>query len=196
MKPLAPVIEARVGRILQKLAKWLAYCGGIVLSAAALTTVISIIGRAAIPLGLGPVPGDFELVKMATVVAVFAFLPWSQIHRGQVTVDIVVDAFSPRLRAFLGMLGDLAMTLAAGVIAWRLWLGMGERIPFGSDTMRQILHLGSKPYYTETTFILHMPVWWGYALAMIGAGFFAVVCLYTFWRALNWTLSGQEGATE
>ena len=142
--------------------------------------------------GLGPIPGVFELVELACAVAVFSFLPWNQINRGQVTVDVLADALPPRIRTLLGMLGDLAMALAASVIAWRLWLGLGERIPMGSDTLRALLMLGDKPFYTETTFILRMPVWYGYALSMVGAAFFAIVCIYTVWRAVNWTIRGQE----
>lgn len=189
---IAPRAEVHIGRILRKMARWLAYAGGFILTASALMTVISIIGRAFIWAGLGPVRGDFELVELACVVAVFAFLPWGQINRGQVTVDVLVDAFPPRLRTAFGMLGDAAMTLASSIIAWRLWLGFGERFPHGSDGLRDLLALGDKPFYVETTFILQLPVWYGYALSMIGASFFAVVCFYTLWRAINWTLRGRE----
>ncbi|PCJ76877.1 MAG: hypothetical protein COA53_01295 [Rhodobacteraceae bacterium] len=192
-KGIAPLAEARLGRILKTTAKWLAYFGGVLLTAAAIMTIISIAGRAMIWAGFGPIPGDFELVELSVAVAVFSFLPWSQINRGQVTVDVLVDTFPPRVRAGLGMAGDTAMAIAASVIAWRMWLGMGERIPMGSDTLRTLLMLGDKPYYTETTFILRMPVWYGYALSMIGAAFFALVCIYTVWRAANWTIRGQEG---
>lgn len=189
---IAPKAEAHTGQILKHMARWLAYAGGFVLTASAIMTVTSIIGRTFVWAGLSPVPGDFELVEIASVVAIFAFLPWGQINRGQVSVDILVDYFPSRLRAALGMVGDGALTLAATIIAWRLWLGFGERFPFGSDTIRDLLALGEKPFYVETTFILRMPVWVGYALSMIGASFFAVVCFYTLWRAINWTLRGQE----
>jgi len=189
---IAPVAEARVGRILKRATRWLAYFGGIVLTASAIMTVISIAGRAMIKFGLGPIPGDFELVELSCAVAVFSFLPWGQFNRGQVTVDILADAFPKRLRVFLGMVGDLALAVAASIIAWRLWLGLGERLPYGSDTLRSLLMLGDKPFYTETTFILRMPIWYGYALSMVGAAFFAVVCIYTVWRSLNWTIRGQE----
>ena len=44
----------------------------------ALMSVASIVGRAlsGLGLGLGPVPGDFELVEAGTALAVFCFLPW------------------------------------------------------------------------------------------------------------------------
>ena len=164
------------------------------LTAAAIMTVVSIIGRKLIWAGLGPVPGDIELVELACVTAVFAFLPWGQINRGQVTVDVLVDRFSPRLRAFFGLLGDSAIAIAALIIVWRLWKGFGEKFPHGSDAMRALLAMGDRPFYTETTFILALPLWIGYAFAMIGATMFAIVSLYSVWRAINWTRRGQEAA--
>lgn len=49
-----------------RLSRWAAIVGGIVLVALTLMIVASITGRALIGLGLGPVPGDFELVEMGT----------------------------------------------------------------------------------------------------------------------------------
>ena len=95
-KGIAPLAEVKLGCILKFVAKWLAYFGGFLLTAAAIMTVVSIAGRAMIWVGLGPVPGDFELVELTCAVAVFSFLPWSQINRGQVTVDVLVDTF-PRV---------------------------------------------------------------------------------------------------
>ncbi len=195
-KGLAPRLESATGRALTALSRGLAVAGGVALAAAALMTVVSITGRALIPLGLGPVPGDFELLSLASAFAVFSFLPYSQITRGQVSVDVLANLLPARARIALGMLGDLAMALAAGVIVWRLWLGLGERLPYGSDHLRAWLGLGARPYYVETGYILGMPVWWGYALAIPGAALFAVVCAYTVWRALNWVLQGQETAVE
>lgn len=191
---IAPRTEARVGRVLHIISKWLAYFGGVVLTGIALMTVVSIAGRALIWAGRGPIQGDFELVELGVVIAIFSFLPWSQMNRQQVTVDILVDTFPPRIRTFLGMLGDMAMALASGVIAWRLWLGMGERMPLGSDAVRAAFMLGDRPYYLETSMILRLPVWYGYALAMVGAALFAIVCIYTVWRSLNWTIRGKEEA--
>lgn len=191
-KGLAPEIETKVGSILGTLSKWCAIVGGILLTAAAVMTVLSIIGRKLIWIGLGPVPGDIELVELACVIAIFAFLPWGQMNRGQVTVDVLADRFPARIHVFLGLLGDSALAIASVVIASRLWAGFGEKFPFGSDATRALFGLGDRPFYTETTFILALPLWIGYAFAMIGAAIFAIVCIYTVWRALNWTLRGKE----
>lgn len=190
---LAGKAEARVGRWVEALARWFAYAGGVVLTAAALITTLSIIGRAMLPLGLGPIRGDYELVGNGCALAVFAFLPWCQLRRGHVTVDIFVSPLPLRWQAALGFLGDAMITLCAGVILWRLYLGFGEKFPYGSDALRAALSFGSKPYYPESTYELAIPFWIPYAIALLGAAVFFVVSLYTMWRSLNWTLDGQEG---
>jgi hypothetical protein len=48
--------------LIYRLANWTAIVGGLVLVALTLMVVASVAGRALIGLGLGPVPGDFELV--------------------------------------------------------------------------------------------------------------------------------------
>lgn len=190
---IAPTWEARTGRALEALARLLAYAGGLVLIAIALITVASITGRALIGLGLGPITGDFELVEAGCAVAIFAFLPWCQLKRGHVTVDIFVDRLPSRPHALTGLIGDALIALAAGVIFWRLWLGFGEKFPYGSDALRENLGMGYKPFFPETTYELELPVWIPYALAVTGAAVFLLVALYTVWRSLNWVLAGQEG---
>ncbi len=189
---LAKQAQLRVGKVLEKLSRWLAYAGGSVLVAIALVTVVSIIGRALIPFGLKPIKGDFELVEMGCAMAIFAFLPWAQFRRGHVTVDIFIQNLPKRVQAFLGFVGDAALALAAYVILWRLWLGFGEKFPYGSDALRSALGFGSKPFFVETSYELELPVWIPYAVSLVGAALFFVVALYSVWRALNWVIEGQE----
>lgn len=189
---LAKRAQLRVGKVLEKLSRWLAYAGGSVLVAIALVTVVSIIGRALIPFGLKPIKGDFELVEMGCAMAIFAFLPWAQFRRGHVTVDIFIQNLPKRVQAFLGFVGDAALALAAYVILWRLWLGFGEKFPYGSDALRAALGFGSRPFFVETSYELELPVWIPYAVSLVGAALFFVVALYSVWRALNWVIEGQE----
>ena len=90
---LAVSKEAQVGRVMEKVARLFAYFGGVVLMSLAIMTVISTIGRAFVGLqiGLGPIPGDFELVEAGTAVAVFCFMSWCHLNQGHVTVDIIAD---------------------------------------------------------------------------------------------------------
>lgn len=172
---LAPELERAVGVYVEKLTRWLAILGGLVLTALVLLTVTSITGRALISVGLGPVPGDFELVEISTAFAVFSFLPWCQYRRGHVTVDIFISWMSDRKQAFLSLVGNLLLTIVSALIFWRLYLGTVD-----------------KQSYNETTFILQFPLWWGYAASLLGAGIFVVVSAYTVWRSFNETLGNGE----
>lgn len=190
----APRLEKRVGRVVDVLARLMAYGGGVVLLAISAMTVVSIVGRAGIGVGLGPVPGDYELVANGCALAVFSFLPYCQLKRGHVTVDILTDHFPARLRAVTGLLGDMLISLAALVVLRQLWFGFAEKFPYGSDALREALGMGYKPFYPETTYELEIPVWMPYGVALLGAAMFALVALYTVWRSLNWCASGKEGA--
>ena len=174
LRGIAPVFEKRVGKWIGWSVKWLAVAGGFILAAIALMTVTSIIGRALIPLGLKPIPGDFELVEAGCAIAVLSFLPWCQYNRGHVTVDILANTFPLNVQNFLKFVGDIALALIAVVIAKQMWPGLIEKYSYG-----------------ETTFILGMPVWYGYALGIIGAVFFAITCLYSVWRSFNDMLAGR-----
>ncbi|MEM7723352.1 MAG: hypothetical protein AAF376_13380, partial [Pseudomonadota bacterium] len=85
--------------------------------------------------------------------------------------------------------------VVAYVIAWRLFIGFGEKFPYGSDSLRAALGFGSRPFFPETTYELEIQVWIPYGLALIGAVLFFVTALYTVWRSLNWVLAGEEPAT-
>jgi TRAP-type C4-dicarboxylate transport system permease small subunit len=184
---LAPRLERRVGSWVETLARALALVGGIILVALVVMSVISIFGRGigsysrTLPFlrGFGPVPGDFELVEAGTAVAVFAFLPWCQLRRGHVTVDVFLMWTTPRVRAALSLAGNVLMTVAAAFIAWRLGLGLQDKMAF-----------------RETTMILGMPVWYGYAAALVGAWAFCLVSLYTVWRSVNEVARAVDGASD
>ena len=192
---LAPRTEARIGRIADALTRAMAYGGGVLLLAISGMTVVSILGRMGTGVGLGPVPGDYELVANGCALAVFSFLPYCQLKRGHVTVDILTDRFPARLRILTGLLGDALITLGALVILRQLWFGFAEKFPYGSDALRETLSMGYRPFFAETTYELQIPIWIPYGFALLGAVAFALTALYTVWRSLNWLSRGQESAT-
>jgi len=150
------------------LARFMALLGGIVLVALILMTTASIAGRAMSSIGLAPVPGDFELVEAGMAFAVFTFLPWCQLQRGHASVEIFSRLFGSRSNAVLDLISDLLMFLVALLITWQLGLGM----------------LDKKSYF-ETTFILQLPIWWGYATALAGACVFSLVAFFCLLRSLG-----------
>lgn len=157
-----------IERLIHRAALSLALAGGIALLAITVLTVVSITGRGLIAIGLGPVPGDYELVEMAAAFAIFSFLPWCQLQRGHVTVDLFMAPLGRRANLVADLIGNGLLTAAAGVIFWRLWLGLLDRQTFG-----------------ETSFILGIPIWIGYVFAAVGAALFVIVSGYTVLRSLR-----------
>jgi len=179
--------EKRVERFANQLSKGLVFFGGAVLTALAFMTVLSTIGRAFVGLqiGLGPIPGDFELVEAGTAVSVFCFMSWCQLNQGHVTVDIFTNEFGQRANALLILIGNSLIFIVAFVIAWRLWMGFGEQVTWFSQPIRDLIGFGYKPFTNNTTYILGMPFWYSYLLSFIGAFCFALISAFTVWRSLN-----------
>lgn len=154
-----------ISRAVYVTSRWLAWLGGVVLVLITAISVISIAGRALTGLGLGPVPGDFELVEVGTALAVFAFLPWCHLRGGHAMVDMFWRAYPEGMRRAIEVLTEV-LTLGVWVLlVWRMGVAMLEY----RDN-------------AETSFILHMPVWWGYAAAMVPATF---GCVVYAWRLVE-----------
>lgn len=157
-----------IERLINRAAMALAVAGGAALIAMTILTVVSVTGRGLSWLGLGPVPGTYELVEMGSAFAVFCFLPWCQLQRGHVTVDLFMSPLGDRPNRFADLIGNLLLTGAAALIFWRLLAGLSD-----------------KRQYNETTFILGIPLWIGYAAAAVGAALFVLVSAYTILRSIR-----------
>ncbi|MGB0960974.1 MAG: TRAP transporter small permease, partial [Halocynthiibacter sp.] len=139
-------------------------------------TVVSVLGR---KLFILPVPGDYELVELGTGVAVFFFLPWCQLRRSHVSVNLLVNRFSKLGQQIFVTLGNGSLLLLSGVILWRLWNGFAEKFPYGSDALRDFFNMGYKPFYPETSYELQIPIWILYGAALVGALAFVLTSLLT-----------------
>src|SRR5918996_4410891 len=153
-----------LGRTLHRAATGIALIGGAILFALTLLTVISVAGRALLS---APIPGDFELIEIGMAVAIFSFLPYCQIVRGNVIVDLFTSKATPRTKALLDGVGNLLFTAIAALLTWRVALGGLEIRSYG-----------------ETTMVLQVPVWWGYVPAVAFLAFLTIVCAYTVWRSV------------
>lgn len=186
--------DTRSGRLIDTISQGFALAGGVVLAAMALVTVVSVVGRALAGFGLAPVRGDFELVTIGCALAVFWSLPLAQIRRAHVTVDILSERLGPRVHAVLGLVGNLALTVCAAVVAVQLARAFGERFPHGSPGFRDALGMGPPPFFAETTYELQMPVWIPFGLSLLGAAWLVIVCAFTVWRSAVWVAAGREPA--
>lgn len=111
-----------------------------------------------------PIPGDFELVQLGCAVAVFAFLPWSQIRRGHVAIDIFTRHAGARLRKATSAAGSILMLLFALLLLWRMSLGLLSYYD---------------PVYPETTPILGIPVWLAFPPMLVSCALWAATSATT-----------------
>lgn len=168
-------------RMIERLARLMALIGGLVLTVLVVLVGVSVAGRGGstfahwdafqdlapglsaglLATGIGPVPGDFELVEAGIAFAIFAFLPICQLRGGHATVDVFTSYLPHRANAALMAFWEVLLTLVILLITWRLFAGMLGKLGNG-----------------ETTFILQFPIWWAYAASVVAALGASVVAIY------------------
>lgn len=175
-------VYASVDRAAAAVARLFALVGGVVLLALTAIVCVSVVGRELASsdflgtgldlrlarFGVGQVEGDFEMVELGVAFAIFSFLPWTQYSEAHARVDLFAPFYGPRLSALLDVAAQALMSAAALVIAWRLWLGMADKLQYG-----------------ETSMILQFPVWQAYAAGLGGACGFVLVAVFSVWRAVR-----------
>jgi TRAP-type C4-dicarboxylate transport system permease small subunit len=149
----------RVPRIVDILARLLAMLGGLVALAVACVVVVSVLRRWLLA---SPIPGDFELAQIGTAVAVFAFLPYCQIVRGNIVVDAFTARLPHRIRGRLDALWDIVYAGAMAFVA--ICLARGTLDTFASQ---------------QVSMVLRIPVWPGVAFGALSCAFLAIVSLAT-----------------
>jgi TRAP-type C4-dicarboxylate transport system permease small subunit len=157
-----------VERLMQALARGLALAGGAVLLALVAMICLSVAGNALARLGFsgfGPIRAGYELVELGIAFVIFAFLPYAQLSRAHAAVEVFTARLPRRADAALGRLWAGLMAALMVLIAWRLGAGMLGKMNSG-----------------ETTFLLALPLWWGYA-ACLGAA--CAAALVTLWDAIR-----------
>jgi TRAP-type C4-dicarboxylate transport system permease small subunit len=180
---------------MHKLSRLFAVFGGVVLTVLIVMVCASILGRslnsvlngdllqsvmpgianALLATGIGPINGDFELVEAGMAFAIFAFLPLCHLNGGHASVDIFTQKLPPRTNRFLRMATELLFAAVLVIIAHQLFQGMLSKQSSG-----------------QTSFLLQFPVWWAYALSVVGAIVAAIVAIYVAaMRALEFT-TGKE----
>lgn len=117
-----------------------ALAGGVLLIALATMVVVSVTLRSDL-VGQAGVPGDFELVQMATALAAFCFLPYCQLRRGNIFVDTFTLRLPQRWQHGIDAAWDVVYGLVMALIAWRL--SVGARAAFASGENTMVLQLPS-----------------------------------------------------
>ncbi len=107
-------------------------------------------------------PGDFETVQMAVALAIFSFLPYTQLRRGNMLVDTFTIRLPPRAVVAIDAFWDIVYAAAAALLGWRLAVGATDAI--SSQT---------------TTMVLGLPVGWAIMACAAMASLLAVASLVT-----------------
>ena len=162
--PIEPKVERRDLPPFDRLCRWLALAGGVVLALAGAVTVASVFGRYFFN---DAIAGDSEIVSNLTAIAVALFLPWCQLARGNVIVDVFTERASAPVKAILDGLGSFLLALIAGVVAWRLAAG----------------GIGLAAAHDETM-VLRLPTWWAFAVIAPAFALLAAAAVVTTWRDL------------
>lgn len=145
---------------IERLARLTALAGGVVLILLSALTIISVIGRTINAYGFGPIQGDFELVENGTAFVVFCSLPYCQIRFGHVSVDVLSRTFPAWLTWAISASSQIGMMIIALIITRQLYYGMMDKYQWG-----------------ETSFILQLPAWWGYAACLPASLLWALCCV-------------------
>ena len=161
-KPLFAIIfelfsAAPSMRFLDFLARFCAILAGALMTLITLLSCISIAGR---ELAGQTVPGDFELVGLATGAAIALFMPLCQMRQGNLVVDFFTARAPRQVNAALDRLGALLLGLCFGLLAWRCAVG-------GINSMQS----------NSSTMILGFPEYLGYYSMIPGFALTAVIAL-------------------
>lgn len=145
-------------KTLELLARLCAIAAGALMTVITLLTCISILGREL----LGrTVPGDFELVGLATGAAIGLFMPLCQLQNGNIIVDFFTARAPRRFNAALDRLAALTLSLSFMLLTWRSALG------------------GLNAWNTNSgTMLLGVPEWTAYATMVPAFALTAAIALY------------------
>jgi hypothetical protein len=133
--------------LMERLSGIVAVLGGLLALATAMLVVLSVMGRwlsgmpwaqgvaSSAGITLGPINGDFEMVQMATAIAVFTFLPYTQARRGNIFVDTFTGKLGVRTNSAIDAIWDLVYAGMIGLLTWCLAVGAIEHYRSGQTTM-------------------------------------------------------------
>lgn len=179
------------------LARAMAILGGLVLTALVVLICVSVLGRGGntfahwelietstpglsaflLGTGVGPVPGDFEIVEAAIAFAIFAFLPLCQLKSAHATVDVFTSFLPERANIRLKAFWEVMLTLAIVLITWRLGAGLIDKFNTG-----------------ESTLLLGFPKWWAFMASFIAAIAASAVALFCAYHRAAAAYRGYEPA--
>ena len=161
---LSTVLES----VLRILSQYFAIGGGLVLCGIVIVNSLSIAGRVFLD---SPLTGDFELTEMGCAVAIFMFMPWCQMNKGNVIVDFFTSGLSDVRKHILDAIASFLFAVVVGLFTYRMTFGGLDMFAYGDQTM-----------------LLQIPVWIPFVPAVLSFALLFFVCLHTTYRSIRMSL--------
>jgi len=154
-------------QVIDKVSRWLnkamIYIAGVMLGAIVILTCSNIFLRVV----WVPIKGTFELVGYIGAVAIAFALGYTQIQKGHIAVDILVNRFPVPVQRTLRRINALMLMVLFALVAWQI---------FGHATT-----LWKTGEVTETLQIIYFPFTYGVALGCAALALaFLAECLKSF----------------
>jgi TRAP-type C4-dicarboxylate transport system permease small subunit len=114
----------RSARIACLLPRILCIASGVAVAILMLMTVLDVGGRYFFN---SPLTGTFEMTELLMAFIIFSALPIVSQKRTHITVDLLTNILSPRLKSLQAFFTDLVCGGVCLTMAWRIWL-YGQRL--------------------------------------------------------------------
>ena len=157
---------------LERIATWWALLGGVLLLVIVVVTATNAgafaLDRAARLVGgtVSGLPGYEDFVRLAISCAALMLLPYCQLRRGHVAVDLFVSMTPPRVQRALDTVSQVAMAGLAAFLAYWMVLGMLETR--GDGALSRVLGWPEWPFYLPG--IVSLALWATIATAQVFEG--------------------------
>lgn len=145
------------GATVEALTRILALFGGVLLIAAIILTLASVAGRYLLH---APVPGDYELVEIICGIAVFLFFPFTHALGSNLKAEFFTSGVSVKHQRMLDVAHDIVFAIIGALLTWRMTHALEEKIASG-----------------ETSILVGVPLWWGYAIGVCSLALLTLVCV-------------------
>ena len=150
------------GRALDAVARAFALLGGAIFTGLTLLSLYSITMRNLLG---NPIMGDWELVQMGCAVAIAACFPMCQMRNGHIIVDFFTQKLRRSSRRRLDGIGAVILAVMMALLAWRTAIGAIDARA-----------------YNETSMIMELPTWLGYALMVPSFVLASITAIYVAGR--------------
>lgn len=88
--------------------------------------------------------GSYEMTEMGLVLIIALAVPYLQVAKGHVRVDIFVNKFPKRLQLFVDGLTLLASSVVMAIMVYALYLQAGSYVVSGANT--SVIHIPYAPF--------------------------------------------------